>query len=166
MLNKDAATVLHRDVESICAQILKAYQELVEFTRTLSELDPELAELIGQKVSQVEPGLGELLQKNRLYFEIVLLLDDAALTEVLKRADKKVLTIALKGCEEAVQNQFFRNMSSKSAELMKEEMEFLGPVRVRDIHKCRQEILAVIEALNEEGVIAIGGHSGPDDYVA
>ncbi len=166
MLDKDAAMVLHRDVESLCTQILKAYQELVEFNRALSELDPELADLIAQKVSQVEPGLGELLQKNRLYFEIVMILDDTAITEILKRADKKTLTVALKGCEEAVKNQFFRNMSSKSVELMKEEMEFLGPVRLRDIHKCRQEILAVIEALNDEGIIAIGGHSGPDDFVA
>jgi len=164
MLDKDAAMVLHRDVESLCTQILKAYQELVEFNRALSELDPELADLIAQKVSQVEPGLGELLQKNRLYFEIVLILDDTAITEILKRADKKALTVALKGSEEAVKNQFFRNMSSKSVELMKEEMEFMGPVRVRDIHKCRQEILAVMEALNDEGVIAIGGHHGPDEF--
>ena len=166
MLDKDAAMGLHRDVESLCTQILTAYQEMVEFNRALSELDPELADLIAQKVSQVEPGLGELLQKNRLYFEIVLILDDAALAEVLKRADKKALTIALKGCEEAVKNQFFRNMSSKSVELMKEEMEFMGPIRVRDIRTCRQEILTVIEELKDEGIIAIGGHSGPDDFVA
>jgi flagellar motor switch protein FliG len=166
MLDKNTALLLHRDVDSICSQIQKAYQELIDFIRTLTELDPFLADLLEQKISLADPELGDLLIRNKYYFELVLLLDDVAITEILKQIDKKTLTIALKGTDEALQNQFFRNMSSKAEQLMKEEMEFMGPVLVRDIRQCQREVVHLIKQLRDEGAIILGGTPGPADYLA
>jgi flagellar motor switch protein FliG len=166
MLDKNTALLLHRDVDSICHQILSSYQDLVGFIRTLTNFDPYLADLIEQKVSLSDPELGELLIRNKYSFEMVLLLEDTAITEVLKRVDKQVLTLSLKGCDEAVQGQFFRNMSSKAVELMKEDLEFLGPVRAREVRKCQREIVDMIKQLRDQGIISIGGAPGEPDYIS
>ena len=159
MLDKNMAMQLHQDVDSICNQLQRAHQEMIDFSKVLAELDIDLANLIWQKISRTDPELGEFLIRSRYSFELVLLLDDSAITEILKRIDKKTLTVGLKGCEETIQNQFFRNMASKAVELMKEEMEFMGPIRVRDVGKCQKEIVEVIKLLEEEGVISIGGYA-------
>ncbi len=160
MLDANVAIQLHRDVETICTQFQKAHQELVEFSRALAELDPDLAKLIWQKVSHADPDLGEFLVRSRYSFQLVLALEDTAMTELLKRVDKKTLTVALKGCDEALQGQFFRNMASKAVGLMREEMEFIGPIQVSDVRKCQREIVDLIKELEEEGVISIGGSPG------
>jgi flagellar motor switch protein FliG len=98
-------------------------------------------------------------------FDDILLIDDNGITEILKRADKKTLTIALKGTSEELQTMFFRNMSSRAVELMKEEMEFMGPVKLKDVEKSQHEIVEIVRQLEEEGVISIGGGGG-EDYVS
>ena len=74
--------------------------------------------------------------------------------EILQRVDKKALTIALKGTSEELRNQFFRNMSSRAVEMMKEDMEVLGPVKVRDVETSQQQIVSVVRKLDESGVIS------------
>lgn len=160
MLDKNTAKKLHQDVDAICNQILQAHQELVDISRALAELDMDLANLICLKISRKDPELGEFLTRSRYSFELVLRLDDVAITEILKRVDKKTLTVALKGCEEPIQSQFFRNMSSKAVELMKEEMEFMGLVSVKDVRKVQQEVVSLIKELDEEGVLSIEGYPG------
>jgi flagellar motor switch protein FliG len=110
--------------------------------------------------------LGELLTRNKYFFGLILLIEDRAITEILKRIDKKTLTVALKGTSEDIQNQFFRNMASKAVALMKEEMEFLGPVPVREVKQSQSGVVGLIKQLRDEGVITLGGSPEPDDYIA
>jgi flagellar motor switch protein FliG len=154
MVDKNAAMHLLQEVDSICSQL----QELAEFSRTLSALDPELAKVVWQKISRTDPELGEFLSRSRYSFQVVLTLNDADIAAVLKRIDKRTLTIALKGCEEVIQCKFFHGMSSRAVELMKEEMAFFGPVKSNDVMKSRMEVVALIRELEEEGVISIGGY--------
>ena len=79
-------------------------------------------------------------------FDDVMLIDDAGMREILQRVDKKALTIALKGTSEELRDQFFRNMSSRAVEMMKEDMDVLGPVKVRDVETAQQQIVSVIES--------------------
>ena len=164
MLNTDTANLLHRDVEAVCEQVLKGYKELIDFSRALTELDPALADFIEGKISRADPGLGDFLAQNRYHFDMLLLIADEGITEILKRVDKKALTVSLKGCPEEIQNQFFRNMSSKAVLLMKEEMEFMGPVRLDDVKKVQKEIIELIKQLSQARVIEIGA-AGGNDYV-
>jgi flagellar motor switch protein FliG len=84
--------------------------------------------------------------------------------EILQRVDKKALTIALKGTSEELRNQFFRNMSSRAVEMMKEDMDVLGPVKVRDVETAQQQIVSVVRKLDESGVISLKGGGG-DEYI-
>ena len=77
--------------------------------------------------------------------------------------DKKTISQALKGATDQQQQQFFRNMSTRAVEMMQEEIEIMGPVKMRDVHAAQQKIVEVVRKLEEEGIINIGG--GGDDYV-
>ncbi len=86
--------------------------------------------------------------------------DDNGMREIIQRADKKVLTVALKGASEEIRDRFFANMSKRAAEMLKEEMDVLGAIRLRDVEKAQQEIVAIARKLEEEGVIVTGAAAG------
>ena len=99
-------------------------------------------------------------------FEDLVHIDDNGMRELNQRIDKKTLTVALKGASEEIRQRFFGNMSKRAAEMMREDMEALGAVRVREVEKAQQEIVAIARKLEEEGVIvAAGGGSSADAYV-
>jgi flagellar motor switch protein FliG len=84
--------------------------------------------------------------------------------EIVNRADKKALTVALKGANEEIRNRFYNNMSKRAVEMLKEEMEIMGAVRLRDVEKAQQEVVAIARKLEEEGVITTGAGAG-EPYV-
>ena len=86
------------------------------------------------------------------------------LREHVASIDKKTIGQALKGATDQQQGQFFRNMSGRAVEMMKEEMELMGPVKIKDVHASQQRIVEVVRKLEEEGVINLGAGSG-DEYV-
>jgi flagellar motor switch protein FliG len=98
-------------------------------------------------------------------FEDIATLDDPAIREILQRVEKKVIAQALKGATEQQQQQFYRNMSQRAVEMMKEEIEIMGPVKIKDIHAAQQRIVEIVRKLEEEGIITIGGGGGGDEYV-
>jgi len=100
-----------------------------------------------------------------LVFEDMMLIDAPGVREILQRVDKKTLTVALKGTSEELQSHIFKNMSQRAVEMMKEDMEALGPVRIRDVEKAQHEIVEIIQKLEEEGVIAVRGAGAGDEYV-
>jgi flagellar motor switch protein FliG len=86
--------------------------------------------------------------------------DDNGMREIVQRADKKALTIALKGASEEIRERFFGNMSKRAAEMLREEMEVLGAVRLRDVEKAQQDVVAIARKLEEEGLIVTGAAAG------
>lgn len=109
------------------------------------------------KLSQEEPELADSIRDKMFVFEDILKLDDTAIREILKRVDKKVLTIALKGASEEIKNKFFSNMSKRAVETLLEEMEYMGPVKLKDVENAQREIVDLIRRLEDEGVISLGG---------
>jgi len=98
-------------------------------------------------------------------FDDVLLIDDQGMREILQRVDKKGAYYRVKGTSEELRNQFFRNIvGSRAVEMMREDMEVLGPVKVRDVETAQQQIVSVIRKLDESGVISLKGGSG-DEYI-
>jgi flagellar motor switch protein FliG len=93
-------------------------------------------------------------------FDDLVHVDDNGMREIVQRADKKALTVALKGASEEIRARFFDNMSKRAAEMLKEEMEVLGAVRLRDVEKAQQDVVAIARKLEEEGVIATGAAAG------
>ena len=97
-------------------------------------------------------------------FEDILLLDDRAIQRVLRDVENSDLGIALKGANEDVQNAIFNNLSKRLAAMIKEDMEFMGPVRMKDVEEAQQKIVAVIRKLEDAGEIVIS-RGGGDDIV-
>jgi flagellar motor switch protein FliG len=111
------------------------------------------------------PELATEIKNLMFVFEDVLLLDDRSMQRVLKEIDTKELSMALKGASEELQEKFFRNMSSRASEMIKEEMEYMGPIRLKDVEEVQQRIVDVIRRLEEDGEIIISGRGGEEEIV-
>jgi flagellar motor switch protein FliG len=111
------------------------------------------------------PELATEIKNLMFVFEDILLLDDRSMQRVMKEIDTKELGLALKGASEEVQIKFFKNMSARAGEMIKEEMEYMGPVRLKDVEESQQRIVDVIRRLEDDGEIVISGRGGEDDIV-
>ncbi|MBQ8246808.1 MAG: flagellar motor switch protein FliG [Lachnospiraceae bacterium] len=111
-----------------------------------------------------DPELADEIRKKMFVFEDILLLDDRAIQRVLRDVDNNDLAIALKGANEEVQNTVFNNMSKRLAVMIKEDMEFMGPVRMKDVEEAQQKIVNTIRKLEDSGEIVIS-RGGGDEIV-
>jgi flagellar motor switch protein FliG len=116
---------------------------------------PVLETIEGQK-----PDLAVAIRNLMFVFEDFIHIDDNGLRELVQRADKKALTVALKGASEEIRERFFRNMSKRAADMIREEMEVLGAIRLREVEKAQQEVVAIARKLEEEGLIVTGAAAG------
>ena len=98
-------------------------------------------------------------------FDDVIDIDKEGIKVLLARVDRKALTLALKGTSDEIKRHFSQCMSQRSAEMLMEDMEALGPVRIRDVSGAQQQIVTTIRQLEKEGAIATGRGGGGDEYV-
>ena len=113
-----------------------------------------------ETLERLEKDAPELVSKIRdmmFVFDDIKNLSQQAIQEILKRADKKSLTLALKGAEDELKQRFFDCMSKRAVETMKEEMDYMGPVKLKEVEKAQHEIVEIVRELDEEGVISIAG---------
>jgi flagellar motor switch protein FliG len=129
-----------------------------------NRLDRSFSQSVLEAIETESPDLAVSIRNLMFVFDDLRHLEDTGLREVIRRADKKLLTIALKGASEDIRNRFFDNMSKRAADLVREELEVLGAVRLREVEKAQQEIVAVARKLEEERLIVTGAASG-DAYV-
>ena len=128
-----------------------------------NRLDRRMSRTVLEQIDGDKPEIANSIRQLMFIFEDISSLDDTAMREILQRVDKKTISQALKGTLPDLQNQFFRNMSQRAVEMLKEEMEIMGPIKTRDVHGAQQQIVEVVRQLEEEGVIGIGG--GAEEYV-
>ncbi len=112
-----------------------------------------------------DPELADEIRKKMFVFEDILLLDDRAIQRVLRDVDNNDLAVALKGSNEEVQNAIFNNMSKRLAVMIKEDMEFMGPVRMKDVEEAQQKIVNTIRKLEDSGEIVISRGGGDEIIV-
>jgi flagellar motor switch protein FliG len=132
--------------------------------RAVAELFNRLERTVSGPVLEAietdRPELAVSIRNLMFVFDDLLHVDDNGMREIVQRADKKALTVALKGASEEIRSRFFGNMSKRAAEMLKEEMEVLGAVRLRDVEKAQQDIVSIARKLEEEGVIVTGAAAG------
>lgn len=112
-----------------------------------------------------EPEMADEIRKKMFVFEDILLLDDRAIQRVLRDVDNGDLAMALKGANEEVQNAIFNNMSKRLAVIIREDMEFMGPVRMKDVEEAQQKIVNVIRKLEDSAEIVISRGGGDEIIV-
>jgi flagellar motor switch protein FliG len=130
----------------------------------LNRLDSASSREILDHIEQQDTNLAETIRHLMFVFEDLLLIDPLGLKEVLGKVDRKVLTVALKGTSEQLRNQVLASMSQRGAEMLKEDMEALGPVKIKEVDAAQQQIIAIVRQLESEGVISLKGTVG-EQYV-
>lgn len=132
-----------------------------------NRLDRDIANRILDEVDTKNPDLALQIRNLMVTFDDLLLVDDFGIREILQRVDKKVLALALKGTIPELQNRFFSNMSTKAAEMMREEMEYMGQVKMKDVSAAQREIVDIMRELDQEGFISLSGNGDEgDSYVS
>ncbi len=112
-----------------------------------------------------DPDLVEQIRRLMFVFEDILLVNDKGIQSVLKGIENEDLALALKTASEELRDKIFRNMSERAAQLIKEDMEFMGPVRVSDVEAAQQKIVDVVRRLEDAGEVIISGRGGEKDLV-
>ena len=130
------------------------------FNRLDSVTSKEILEVIEER----NAPLVETIRHLMFVFEDLLLIDQNGIKEILGRVDRKILTVALKGTSEQLRSHFLEGMSQRGSEMLKEDMESLGPIKVRDVESAQQQIIATVRQLEGEGVINMKGSVG-EQYV-
>lgn len=132
-----------------------------------NRLDRETMGMMLEQIEDNNPDLSLEIRNLMVTFEDLLLIDDIGIREIMQRVDKKVLALALKGTVEELQDRFYSNMSSRAVEMMKEEMDFMGQVKMKDVSGAQREIIEVLRELDEQGIVSLGGSGGgEDEYVS
>ncbi|MBQ8262098.1 MAG: flagellar motor switch protein FliG [Lachnospiraceae bacterium] len=109
-----------------------------------------------------DPELADEIRKKMFVFEDILLLEDRSIQRVLRDVDNNELALSLKGSNEEVQNVVFKNLSKRLAQMIKEDMEFMGPVRMKDVEETQQKIVNIIRKLEDSGEIVISRGGGDE----
>jgi flagellar motor switch protein FliG len=130
----------------------------------LNRLDSGSSREILTHIDQQDTNLAETIRHLMFVFEDLLLIDPLGLKEVLAKVDRKVLTVALKGTSEQLRTQILSSMSQRGADMLREDMEALGPVKIKDVEAAQQQIIAVVRQLESEGVLSLKGTVG-EQYV-
>ncbi len=129
----------------------------------LNHMDAERTEAILARVEEQSPPLADSVRSLMFVFEDILKIDKEAMKALIGKLDRKVLTLALKGSAPGMRNHFTQCMSQRAAEMLTEDMEALGPVRIRDVKTAQKEVIAAVRRLQQEGAISLG--TGGEEYV-
>ena len=161
---KEVEKILESKLSSLVNQdytIIGGVDSVVEILNTV---DRSTEKHIMETLEIDEPELADEIRKKMFVFEDILLLDDRAIQRVLRDIDNSDLAIALKSANEEVQNAIFNNLSKRLAVMIKEDMEFMGPVRMKDVEEAQQKIVNTIRRLEESAEIVIS-RGGGDEIV-
>lgn len=157
------ALALHKRLQALGEQHRRAYAGFQGVADLLNHMDPVPAKAILESIEKDDPKVALGIRNLMFTFQDLLGVPEAGIRELLGQLDKKSLALALRGATEELKAYIFKSMSSRAVEMLKEDMEVLGPVRSRDMIKAQQEAVAVARKLEAEGKISLGGDE--DEYV-
>lgn len=128
----------------------------------LNMIDGTLAEQIIEEIEEDDPDLAEEIRQNMFVFDDIVLVDDRGLQKVLRSVESQELAVALKAATDEVKQKIFRNMSERAAEILKEEMEVSGAIRIKDVTDAQQKITKIVQDMERKGELVISGRGGEE----
>lgn len=158
------AGILEQKLRSVGQFSRESYGGVSAVAEMFNRLESNAGQELLDKVEALDQPLGEAIRNLMFVFEDILLIDAMGMREILSRVDKKTLTVALKGTSEKLREHFLANMSSRGSQMLREDMEALGPIKIREVEHAQQQIIAIIRALESEGVLSLKGAVG-EQYV-
>lgn len=173
LMDRIAPAVFNRIAEAIQSR-LKASRQLTKSNGTralasiLNNVEGELAERVLTALEPDNQSAVDSVRQLMFVFEDVVNIDQQGIKALLAKVDRKILTVALKGTSEKVRKHFTASMSQRSSEMLAEDMEALGPIRIRDVSAAQAQVVTVIRELGKDGTIVTsrsGGGGGDDEFV-
>ena len=161
---KEVERVLERKLASLVNQDYTIVGGIDAIVNILNSVDRSTEKHIMESLEIEEPELADEIRKKMFVFEDILLLDDRSIQRVLREVENADLELALKSATEEVQNVIFRNLSKRLAAMIKEDMDFMGPVRMKDVEEAQQKIVGIIRRLEDSAEIVIS-RGGGDEIV-
>ena len=161
---REIERVLEKNLSSLLSQEFSQAGGVSALVDILNRVDRATEKAILEKLEEDDPELAEEVKNRMFVFEDIIHLNDRAIQQVLKEVDTKELSLALKGVSEEVLNKITRNLSKRAGAMLVEDMEFMGPVRLKDVESSQQRIVNAIRSLEEAGEIVIV-RGGEDELV-
>lgn len=162
---REVEKVLERRLVSISGQQefanIGGVQSVVEL---LNRVDRGTEKTILETLEEENPELAEEIKRRMFVFEDIISLDDRSIQRILREVDGKGLALALKTASEELTQKIYRNMSERAATMLQEDLDFLGPVRLRDVEVAQQSIVNIVRRLEEDGEIIIS-RGGEDELI-
>ncbi|MGB8010560.1 MAG: flagellar motor switch protein FliG [Terriglobales bacterium] len=158
------STVLNKRLQSLGSQNRKTYAGFKGVADVMNRLEPLAAKAILETIEQDDPQAAISIRNLMFTFEDLLGVADASVREFVGATDKKTLALAMKGASADLKDHIFRAMSSRAVEMLKEDMEALGPVRAKDVAKAQQESVALLRKLESDGKVTLKAE-GEDEFV-
>lgn len=161
---REVERVLEKKLSTLSSEDYTSAGGVESIVEILNRVDRSTEKTIIESLEEEDPELAEEIKKRMFVFEDIVLLDDRAIQKVLREVDQQELAKALKAVDNEVQDKIFKNMSKRAANTLKEDMEFMGPIRLKDVEEAQQKIVSVIRKLEEQGEIVVA-RSGEDEMV-
>ena len=161
---KDVERVLEKKLSSLVTEDFTAVGGIQAIVDVLNSVDRGTEKFIMDTLEIEDTDLAENIRKRMFVFEDILQLDNRAIQRFLREVDNSQLALALKGATEEVQNTIYNNMSKRLSDMIKEDLEYMGPVRLKDVEEAQQKIVNVIRKLEDAGEIIIS-RGGGDEIV-
>lgn len=161
---KEIEKVLERKISSLAPTDYTASGGIQSIVDVLNRTDPGTVKVVMDSLEIDDPELAEQIKRQMFVFEDIVMLDDRGIQLVLREVETKDLGLALKGSNPEVAQKIMANMSSRAGQMLKDDMEFMGPVRLRDVEEAQQRIVKVIRRIEESGAIVIS-RGGSDEII-
>ena len=162
---REVERVLERKLSALVTQDFTDAGGVKAIVEVLNRVDRATEKGIVDALEVDNPELTEEIKKLMFVFEDIVMIDDRSLQMVLREVDTKDLSLALKATNSDVQGKVFKNMSKRAGDMLREEIEFMGPVKIRDVEEAQQRIVNVIRRLEEKGEIVISRGKGDEMIV-
>lgn len=160
---KEIEFMLQKKIASVSSQEFSMAGGVKSVAEVLNRADRSTEKSILEALEEENPEIADEVKKLMFVFEDVIMIDERGIQGILKEVDNKELALALKTASEELKEKIFNNMSKRAAEGIKEEMEYMGPVRLKNVEEAQQNIVAIVRRLEESGEVVIGGRGGGED---
>ncbi len=161
---REVERVLEKKLSTLSSEDYTAAGGVESIVEILNLVDRSTEKVIIESLEEEDPELAEEIKKRMFVFEDIVMLDDRAIQKVMREVDTSELAKALKSVDTEVQDKIFRNMSKRASTLLKEDMEYMGPIRMKDVEESQQKIVSIIRKLEEQGEIVVA-RAGEDELV-
>jgi flagellar motor switch protein FliG len=161
---REVERVLEKKLSTLSNEDYTTAGGVESIVEILNLVDRASEKQIIEALEDEDPELAEEIKKRMFVFEDIVMLDDRAIQKVMREVDSQELAKALKSVDTEVQDKIFRNMSKRAAGMLKEDMEYMGPVRLKDVEEAQQKIVSIIRHLEDNGEIVVA-RSGEDELV-